>query len=97
MSGSFISKLASKQHALGHAGVPYAKRCHEPEGCTCEGCTEAGRPLFNDSKFLDCCALVRHVARTLQQELGFRLGPMNQAYQASAGQPLVSLRLPHAL
>lgn len=29
---------------------------------------------------LDCCALVRVVVREMESELGFRLGPWNQAY-----------------
>ncbi|BFZ23598.1 hypothetical protein BsWGS_26637 [Bradybaena similaris] len=50
-------------------GVPYAKKywpSHAPE--------------YSSPIFLDCCALVRRVMWDLQQELGFRLGPWNQAY-----------------
>lgn len=42
-------------------GVPYARRHHQTEECTCEGCAEAGRQLALDPLFLDCCGLVRKV------------------------------------
>ncbi|GFO22073.1 hypothetical protein PoB_004857800 [Plakobranchus ocellatus] len=37
-------------------------------------------PEYNSPIFLDCCGLVRQVVRDLQDDLGFRLGPWNQAY-----------------
>ncbi|KAG2443593.1 hypothetical protein HXX76_001944 [Chlamydomonas incerta] len=62
-------------------GVPYGKRYHEPGNCACEGCSSSGRQLYHEPLFLDCCGLVRKAARALQRQLGFRLGPGNQAYQ----------------
>lgn len=63
------------------AGVPYGKRHHQPVNCVCEGCSSSGRQLFHEPLFLDCCGLVRKVVRAMQRQLGFRLGPGNQAYQ----------------
>lgn len=37
--------------------------------------------MHSDAKFIDCCALVRVVVRRMREQLGIRLGPMNQAYQ----------------
>ncbi|GAX73645.1 hypothetical protein CEUSTIGMA_g1096.t1 [Chlamydomonas eustigma] len=63
-------------------GVPYAKRFHQPdEACVCDGCRESGRQLYYEPLFADCCSLVRRAARRMEQHLGFRLGPGNQAYQ----------------
>ncbi|KXZ47310.1 hypothetical protein GPECTOR_36g35 [Gonium pectorale] len=62
-------------------GVPYARKHHEPHHCACEGCVASGRQLYREPLFLDCCGLVRRVVRRLQRQLGFRLGPWNQAYQ----------------
>eukprot|EP00798_Chlamydomonas_sp_ICE-L_P000435 gene435-1833_t len=64
-----------------YVGVPYGRKFHEAEGCECEGCVESGRQLFQDKFSLDCCGLVRKVLRDLEQELGFRIGRGNQAYQ----------------
>ncbi|EFJ50252.1 hypothetical protein VOLCADRAFT_116960 [Volvox carteri f. nagariensis] len=67
--------------AKGFIGVPYARKHHDQHHCTCEGCSTSGRQLYHSPMFLDCCGLVRRVARALHPELGFRLGPGNQAYQ----------------
>ena len=64
------------------AGVPYGKKHHEPHGvCVCEGCSQSGRQLSSEPLFLDCCGLVRRAMRRMRRQLGFRLGPGNQAYQ----------------
>ncbi|GLC35452.1 hypothetical protein PLESTB_000205600 [Pleodorina starrii] len=67
--------------ARGFIGVPYARKHHDRQYCSCEGCSSSGRQLHHAPLFLDCCGLVRRVARQLQRQLGFRLGPGNQAYQ----------------
>ncbi|KAG2452337.1 hypothetical protein HYH02_003361 [Chlamydomonas schloesseri] len=67
--------------ARSYIGVPYSKRYHAPASCACEGCSSSGRQLYYEPMFLDCCGLVRKVVRTMQRQLGFRLGPGNQAYQ----------------
>ncbi|GLI61863.1 hypothetical protein VaNZ11_004371, partial [Volvox africanus] len=67
--------------ARGFIGVPYARKYHNRHYCNCEGCSASGRQLYHSPLFLDCCGLVRRVAWALQRQLGFRLGPGNQAYQ----------------
>ncbi|KAG1662948.1 hypothetical protein FOA52_006701 [Chlamydomonas sp. UWO 241] len=67
--------------ASSYLGVPYCRRAHDPGLCTCDGCTESGRQLHSDATFIDCCALVRVVVRRMREQLGIRLGPLNQAFQ----------------
>ncbi|CAG5125033.1 unnamed protein product [Candidula unifasciata] len=50
-------------------GVPYARKYWPPHS-----------PEYASPIFLDCCGLVRQVMRDLQTEMGFQLGPWNQAY-----------------
>jgi hypothetical protein len=69
--------VAVAQHLL--QGVPYAKKYHEP-----------GTALYDSPIFLDCCGLVRQVLRDMAQDLGFSVGPWNQAYQLDT----LPLRLP---
>ncbi|PNH11146.1 hypothetical protein TSOC_002049 [Tetrabaena socialis] len=64
-----------------YIGVPYGRKHHELLACACEGCSCSGRQLYHEPLFLDCCGLVRKVARDMQRHLGFRLGRLNQAYQ----------------
>ena len=47
---------------------------------TCHCAHDSPGPEYNSPIFLDCCGLVRQVMRDLQEDLGFRLGPWNQAY-----------------
>ena len=56
--------------AMSYIGIPYARKFHEE-----------GTPAYNSHLFLDCCALVRQAVDDLQDELGFRIGRWNQAYQ----------------
>jgi len=67
--------------ARGYLGVPYARRFHDPEWCTCEGCEEKGEQLYHEPLFLDCCALVRRCVADLKEQFGFKLGGGNQSYQ----------------
>lgn len=53
-----------------YLGVPYAKRCHEPDD-----------PDIDSPLFLDCCGLVRRAVKDLQEDFGFLIGRWNQAYQ----------------
>jgi len=64
-----------------YLGVPYAQRYHAEENCACDGCKAAGRNMYHDELFLDCCALVRRAVADLSTNFGFKLGPGNQAYQ----------------
>ena len=59
-----------------YRGVPYHKRYHDESS-----------EHFNSPLFLDCCGLVRRALWDMQEELGFRIGRWNQAYQ---------VRQPHA-
>ena len=81
---SFKRHLRQKfiEAARTYIGVPYGRRFHEENGeCKCDGCSESGRQLYNDPKFLDCCALVRKCVYDLREDFGFELGGGNQAYQ----------------
>jgi hypothetical protein len=79
---SFCTAFATAPDAhVSTPGVPYGRKHHDPHCCSCEGCSSSGRQLYHSPLFLDCCGLVRRVARQLQAQLGFRLGPGNQAYQ----------------
>lgn len=51
-----------------YIGVPYAAKYAPPD--------EPPAPLY-----LDCCGLVRHVVKELQEDFGFIIGRWNQAYQ----------------
>ena len=62
-----------------YLGVPYAQRYHAEENCACDGCKAAGRNMYHDELFLDCCALVRRAVADLSTNFGFKLGPGNQA------------------
>lgn len=53
----------------GYLGVPYAKRCHDPD-----------EPDFDAPLHLDCCGLVRRAVQDLQEDFGFKIGKWNQAY-----------------
>ncbi|RUS81566.1 hypothetical protein EGW08_010667, partial [Elysia chlorotica] len=66
-----MCKLREKiiAQAKRYFGVPYARKYWQPN--TAE---------YKSPMFLDCCGLVRQVVRDLQDDLGFRLGPWNQAY-----------------
>ncbi|XP_055863452.1 uncharacterized protein LOC106062948 isoform X2 [Biomphalaria glabrata] len=57
------------ERAKSYIGVPYGRKYWSPDS-----------PEYKSPFFLDCCGLVRRVIRDLQNELGFRLGPGNQAY-----------------
>ncbi|KAK0065133.1 protein polyglycylase TTLL10 [Biomphalaria pfeifferi] len=57
------------KRAKSYIGVPYGRKYWSPDS-----------PEYKSPFFLDCCGLVRRVIRDLQNELGFRLGPGNQAY-----------------
>ncbi|CAM9940462.1 unnamed protein product [Lampetra fluviatilis] len=57
------------QRVRSYTGTPYAQRHHPP-----------GSPEFESPLFLDCCGLVRRALMDLRAELGFSVGPWNQAY-----------------
>lgn len=44
-------------------------------------------PTHHAPFFLDCCGLVRRVLRDMKEELGFTVGPWNQAYQVITTHP----------
>ncbi|XP_071110412.1 uncharacterized protein [Haliotis cracherodii] len=50
-------------------GVPYARKYWSKEA-----------PEYQSPMFLDCCGLVRQVLRDMRKDLGFKIGPWNQAY-----------------
>lgn len=52
-------------------GVPYHPRYH----------TDPASPHHKAPLYLDCCGLVRRVARDLEKEFGFVIGRYNQSYQ----------------
>mmetsp|Transcript_40580 Transcript_40580/g.102715 ORF Transcript_40580/g.102715 Transcript_40580/m.102715 type:complete len:168 (-) Transcript_40580:510-1013(-) len=83
---SFRAKLRARflERIRHYIGVPYAKRYHDSEHCTCEGCTESGRQLYHDPLALDCCALIRRVVADLRHFFGFKLGRWNQSYHVLA-------------
>jgi cell wall-associated NlpC family hydrolase len=59
-------------------GIPYSRKYHGPES-----------EFYNYHQYLDCCGLVRQIMRDLQDDLGFTLGPWNQAYQFDMlGEPI---------
>ena len=50
----------------------------------CDGSTPPPTaPTHHAPLFLDCCGLVRRVLRDMEEEIGFTIGPWNQAYQVS--------------
>ncbi|KAH9504448.1 hypothetical protein Btru_063669 [Bulinus truncatus] len=57
------------ERAKQYIGVPYARKYWTQDS-----------PEYKSHLFLDCCGLVRRVVRDLQNDVGFRLGPWNQAY-----------------
>jgi hypothetical protein len=67
------SLFVARPQARGYLGVPYARRFHDPSHCECEGCEAAGRQLYHDPLFLDCCGLVRRVVADLREEFGFKV------------------------
>jgi len=77
---AFLRDLFIKT-ARKYIGVPYGLKHHDPVDCKCEGCSESGRQLGQERMSLDCCGLVRKVAREMSGVLGFRLGRGNQSYQ----------------
>jgi len=93
-----MTALRSKflKQAMSYIGVPYAKRFHPPE-CkftpnhmpTCSLIASALPPHLlaphhASQLFLDCCGLVRKVVQDLKAELGFHIGPWNQAYMVGS-------------
>ncbi|XP_067658882.1 uncharacterized protein [Haliotis asinina] len=50
-------------------GVPYARKYWPKDA-----------PEYQSPLFLDCCGLVRQVLRDMRKDLGFKIGPWNQAY-----------------
>eukprot|EP00035_Acanthoeca_spectabilis_P001892 m.83461 g.83461 ORF g.83461 m.83461 type:complete len:291 (-) comp11209_c0_seq2:155-1027(-) len=59
------------ERALGYQGVPYHPRYH----------TDPASPHHKAPLYLDCCGLVRRVARDLEKDFGFVIGRYNQSYQ----------------
>jgi hypothetical protein len=58
------------ERAKHYYGIPYSRKYHGPDS-----------KFYNYHQYLDCCGLVRQVMRDFQDDLGFTLGPWNQAYQ----------------
>lgn len=54
-----------------YAGVPYNRKFHE----------DPSSPHHNAPLYLDCCGLVRQASADMEDDLGFKLGRWNQAYQ----------------
>jgi len=55
--------------AFHYRNVPYKRKYWSKED-----------PEYHAPLFLDCCGLVRRICWDMRRELGFRLGPWNQAY-----------------
>ena len=51
-------------------GIPYSRKYHGEDS-----------EFYNYHLYLDCCGLVRKVFSDFEKELGFKIGPWNQAYQ----------------
>lgn len=68
----FKQKVREKiiERAKHYYGIPYSRKYHGPDS-----------EFYNYHQYLDCCGLVRQIMRDLQDDVGFTLGPWNQAYQ----------------
>lgn len=60
-----------------------ARKSHAHASLLCSPSLPAAAPTYHSKLFLDCCGLVRRALRDLKDELGFTVGPGNQAYQVA--------------
>lgn len=54
--------------------------CQDSFSCFTANLNVLSDEEYYSKRFLDCCGLVRQVMLDLRKELGFRIGPWNQAY-----------------